>query len=188
MKKVQSGFTLIELMIVVAIIGILAAVALPAYQDYIIRGRVTEGLAMASDAKTRVVDNAVNGIPKADSGLASGFNVVSTVAGTLLPCTLETGACVQVVGDNGTTARGSENVLQLSIDVITGVIIVKYSTKVSVSTKNGLTLIPTSSTTALVAGTIPAGVIVWNCYSAGKTGKPDSSTLPDNLAPATCRT
>ncbi|MBL8253859.1 MAG: pilin [Candidatus Competibacter sp.] len=54
MKKFQKGFTLIELMIVVAIIGILAAIAIPAYQDYTIRSQVTEGLNLAAEAKTAV--------------------------------------------------------------------------------------------------------------------------------------
>lgn len=54
----QRGFTLIELMIVVAIVGILAAIAIPAYQDYTIRARVTEGLSMASSAKLAVSETA----------------------------------------------------------------------------------------------------------------------------------
>ena len=54
MKKVQKGFTLIELMIVVAIIGILAAIAIPAYQDYTIRAQVTEGLNLAGALKAAV--------------------------------------------------------------------------------------------------------------------------------------
>ena len=61
-RTMQQGFTLIELMIVVAIIGILAAVALPAYQDYTKRAKVTEGLSLASAAKLAVAENAANGV------------------------------------------------------------------------------------------------------------------------------
>jgi type IV pilus assembly protein PilA len=56
LKQMQKGFTLIELMIVVAIIGILAAIAIPAYQDYTIRAQVTEGLTLAGDLKASIAE------------------------------------------------------------------------------------------------------------------------------------
>ena len=60
MKKMQKGFTLIELMIVVAIIGILAAIAIPAYQDYTIRAQVSEGMTLAAAAKAAVAETYLN--------------------------------------------------------------------------------------------------------------------------------
>ena len=99
MKKAQQGFTLIELMIVVAIIGILAAIAIPAYQDYTIRAQVSEGLSVSSGAKLAVAETfnqsgyPANGATNPSYGLAgatsiSGNNVsgvaVTTVAGEAL--------------------------------------------------------------------------------------------------------
>ena len=75
MMKLQKGFTLIELMIVVAIIGILAAIAIPAYQDYTIRAQVTEGMNLAAAAKAAVAEDFLNeGLPptnRADAGMSA---------------------------------------------------------------------------------------------------------------------
>jgi type IV pilus assembly protein PilA len=185
MKK-QSGFTLIELMIVVAIIGILAAVALPAYQDYTARSRVSEGLALASELKTIVMDNAANVTPAALGGLGAGFATSATVNAVPTPCAAA-GVCTQTLGDNGTTANSSQNVLTMGVTTATGIITINFSARVSVPATNGVVLVPTASGAALAAGTRPVGAIVWTCFAAGKAGAPAAATLPANVAPAECR-
>jgi len=78
MKKLQQGFTLIELMIVVAIIGILAAIAIPAYQDYTIRAQVSEGMNLAAAAKTAVAETFLNRGTAPATRTAAGMTATAT--------------------------------------------------------------------------------------------------------------
>ena len=86
MKKPQ-GFTLIELMIVVAIIGILAAIAIPAYQDYTIRAQVSEGINLASGAKAAIseyfMDSGALPISNAEAGLEAAANIRGNYASSV---------------------------------------------------------------------------------------------------------
>ena len=81
-KQMQQGFTLIELMIVVAIIGILASIALPAYQDYTKRAHVTEGLSLASGAKTAVAEYYSTNAAFPTGNAGAGLATASTISGT----------------------------------------------------------------------------------------------------------
>ncbi len=80
MKK-QQGFTLIELMIVVAIIGILAAIAIPAYQDYTIRAQVSEGLNLSGGAKAAVAEYTMDRGSFPDTNAVAGLSAAGTING-----------------------------------------------------------------------------------------------------------
>jgi type IV pilus assembly protein PilA len=163
--QMQKGFTLIELMIVVAIIGILAAVALPAYQDYTIRAKVTEGLSLASSAKTAVSENAANGAP---------FNSGWT----------EPGATKNVASVAIAAATGQITITyDASIDGGATLIL----TPVDGTTAAGVALAGTAT-----ASTIPsAGSITWICASVGSSTANAAAgigTIEDKYVPAVCRT
>ena len=180
-RSLQKGFTLIELMIVVAIIGILAAVALPAYQDYTVRAKVTEGLVLASGLKPLVTDNATNGTTDALGGLLKGLPV--DAAGTTF-CAAA-GNCSMNGGAAGTPV--SKNVVSIVGASATGSMLVTYAAGASGLV---LQLSPHSNGAALVAGTIPASTISWTCYAKDKAvvaGIANAATILAKHTPAECR-
>jgi type IV pilus assembly protein PilA len=190
MKSLQKGFTLIELMIVVAIIGILAAIAIPAYQDYTVRSKITEGLNLAAAAKTDVAEgfesNGLPGVTAAANGWGSGAGFLATKYVSCI--VLNTGAGVAGANSCGAAAGAAP-----------GLITIVYNTAAAtggiqqLAGANTITLEPSVNKVVLQAGANAAGNIDWACASAADTtatgaGMPATlGTVLAKYAPTQCK-
>ena len=143
MKKIQSGFTLIELMIVVAIIGILAAIAIPQYQNYVARTQMSEALSLASGSKVALAEYfQSNGVFPGDNATA-GIGVSTTIKGKYV--TSVTVSALAASG-TGTAAVDAQGILTVSLN----------ETGTHTLLKGG---------TMILTGTDSGGSIIWVCSS-----------------------
>ena len=185
-RSIQKGFTLIELMIVVAIIGILAAVALPAYQDYTIRAKVTEGIVLGSSLKVTVADNAANATADASGGLFAGM--ATNLSGAAASQCGAAGSCNL---NGGVLATPLTKAVQSIIGTTaTGKITVTYTTAIAPLASAVLELQPSSNGAVLASGTPPAASLIWTCYTVGKAAlysQTNGASLLSKYAPAECR-